>query len=94
MVSSARCRARKQGIECDLSVDDLVMPERCPLLGIPLRVGGEDHAPTIDRLDPSRGYVKGNAWVISRRANQIKSNATLQELAEVVRQWAQMILPK
>ena len=41
-------------------------------------------SPTIDKLIPSLGYTKGNVWVISRRANMIKSDATLEELELLV----------
>jgi len=30
------------------------------------------------------GYVKGNVWVISHRANRIKNDATLLELEKLV----------
>jgi hypothetical protein len=38
------------------------------------------NSPSIDRIDPERGYVKGNIKIISFRANQIKSDASHQEL--------------
>jgi hypothetical protein len=39
-----------------------------------------DNSYSLDRIDSNKGYVKGNVWVISRRANVIKNNATLEEL--------------
>ena len=30
------------------------------------------------------GYTKGNVWIVSRRANMIKSDATLEELELLV----------
>ncbi len=46
---------------------------------------GKPHegSPTIDRLDPSKGYVQGNVVVISNKANRIKSNATSDEVMAV-----------
>ena len=41
-------------------------------------------SPTIDKLIPSLGYTKGNVWIVSRRANMIKSDATLEELELLV----------
>lgn len=38
------------------------------------------NSPSIDRIDPTRGYVKGNIWIVCHRANAIKSNATHEEL--------------
>lgn len=74
----------------DFNIDmlDIVIPDMCPLLGIPLlraSVGRKVHgSPSLDRIDPSKGYIKGNVWVISTRANTLKNNATLEELATLV----------
>jgi hypothetical protein len=59
----------------------------CPVLGLPLFPGrGQPTAnsPSIDRVDPSLGYVRDNVWVISNRANMIKNDATLEELEALV----------
>jgi hypothetical protein len=37
-------------------------------------------SPTLDRIDNSKGYIVGNVWVISMRANRLKSDATVDEL--------------
>ncbi len=64
------------------------MPRFCPALGIPLyRAAGSaaqgPNSPTLDRIVPELGYVRGNVRVISSRANQIKSDATPAELLQV-----------
>ena len=41
-------------------------------------------AASIDRKDSSKGYVKGNVAIISRRANLLKNNATIAELKAVL----------
>jgi len=41
-------------------------------------------SPSLDRINPALGYVKGNVWVISFKANAIKQNATVQELELLV----------
>lgn len=41
-------------------------------------------SPSLDRLDSSKGYVKGNVRVISKRANQLKNNATVEEMRMVL----------
>jgi hypothetical protein len=43
------------------------------------------NSPSIDRIDPARGYIKENIWVISHRANQIKSDASHEELKLVTK---------
>lgn len=89
LVRSAKRRATVENIPFDIDYTDISLSEYCPLLGIKLNNHvGEGQAkfdsPTIDRLIPSLGYVKGNVWVISRRANMIKSDATLEELELLV----------
>lgn len=56
------------------------------MLGIPLKFGDGigDDSPTVDRFDNDRGYVPGNVFVISWRANNLKRNATIEELIRVV----------
>lgn len=80
-------RAEKSGIPFNIEVSDVVAPEFCPVLGIRLqRLPGlemRDEAPSVDRLIPELGYVKGNVIVISFRANRIKNDATIEELQKV-----------
>lgn len=65
-----------------------MIPLHCPVLGLPLyrNSGGAaqgPNSPSLDRIDPALGYVRGNVKVISSRANSIKSNATPEELLRV-----------
>lgn len=83
----AKERARALKLPFTLTVDDLVIPEFCPVLGIPLIHGkGKWHAnsPTVDRRIPELGYTKGNARVISWRANDLKKDGTLEEFQKIV----------
>ena len=78
-----RARARKNNIIFTITQEDIVIPDFCPLLDIPLSLTNsklEDDSPSIDRLIPKLGYVAGNIQVISMRANMIKSNASIDEL--------------
>jgi hypothetical protein len=84
MLNAARERAKENGYACTITTADIVIPEFCPLLGIRLerKQGGNVQAssPSLDKIKPKLGYVPGNVWVISHRANSLKGNATLQEL--------------
>lgn len=83
MLYSAQRRARNGGFACTIALADIVVPEFCPLLGIKLMRGLKKQgpaSPSLDRIKPGLGYVPGNVWVISNRANTIKQDATLQEL--------------
>jgi hypothetical protein len=91
MWTNARARARRVGVPFNLELSDIHIPTHCPVLGIPLSPkrtgvqGGADHSPSLDRIRPDRGYVRGNVVVISSKANSIKSNATADEIATVAR---------
>jgi hypothetical protein len=43
----------------------------------------------MDKIVPSKGYVKGNVIVVSKRANQIKSDATVAEIMKVAEFYGQ-----
>ena len=83
-------RAGIKGLEFALpSYKDLPKcPKKCPILNIVLKVGklkdsnggGTDNSPSLDRIDNNKGYVKGNLQIISRKANQMKSNANFEEI--------------
>ncbi len=80
---SAKVRAVKDGIPFSITVDDVMIPEFCPLLGIAIEPGnGAMHAasPSLDRIQPELGYIPGNVWVVSFRANAIKQDACINEL--------------
>lgn len=76
----AKRRAIRDKIEHTITVNDIVMVEVCPVLGIPLVIGGNQwNSPTLDRIRNSLGYVPGNVWVISGLANSMKSYSTSEQ---------------
>lgn len=86
--ASAKNRAKKKGLEFSISENDFEIPEICPLLEIPMHKNPEcacNNSYSLDRIDSSKGYIPGNVWVISNRANRIKGDATLEELELLVR---------
>jgi hypothetical protein len=78
LLRGAKRRSKQAGLPFNLTVNDIIIPEICPVLQVPL-VAKTRYAPSIDKKEPSEGYVKGNIWVISKLANQMKSDATLEE---------------
>lgn len=87
ILSECGRRSAKKGLEFDLTLEGLPpVPDTCPILGTPL-VHAQDHdsSPSLDRIVPSRGYVRSNVAWISRRANRIKNDASLEELESVTR---------
>ena len=80
-------RAKVNGIPFNLIGSDLVFPTHCPVLGLKLEWARERLTPnsySVDRIRPALGYVAGNVRIISFRANQLKSNATVEELTRVL----------
>lgn len=83
MWKAAKDRADKKGLEFNIEESDILIPTICPLLNIPIEFGTkEDYnsSPSLDRIDNTKGYIKGNVWVISKKANTMKNSATLEEL--------------
>lgn len=74
-----RHQAKLKGLPFNIEASDLVMPEVCPVLGRPFVFGEQyrdDAGPSVDRMIPALGYVKGNVKVISQRANRLKHELT------------------
>jgi len=89
MLAQAKVNAKLGGRDLDFNLDlvDIVIPSHCPVLGIPLDCAAErpsNNLPSLDRIDNNRGYLKGNVWVISWRANLLKKDASLAELKALV----------
>ena len=89
LLYSVQQRAKQKSLLCNLTLEDIVIPKYCPVLGIELRVnhdGGQatDNSPSVDRIKPELGYVKGNVAIISKRANTIKSFGTIAEHQKVI----------
>lgn len=80
LASSAKARSKKYGIVFDISADDIHIPDFCPYLGIKLEPFSEWSSPSLDKIDPALGYVKGNIQVVSLLANTMKSSASIEQL--------------
>lgn len=100
MYRNARSRAKRYGYPFEIDPEDCLVPPRCPILDIPLRsLSGEgkgngkgrghmsDFSPSLDKIDPALGYVKGNVIVVSMRANRLKGELTPDQLIELGRAW-------
>ena len=87
MWTSAKWRAKEAGLAFDIRIIDVDIPYVCPILGIPIFTSPEragPNSPSLDRVDNSKGYVRGNVRVISHRANTIKSDLTLEQAKQLV----------
>ena len=85
MHQRAKQRCKESGREFDLQVSDISIPDTCPVLGIKINMnsgksGAYRNSPSLDRIDNSKGYIKGNIQVISQLANAMKCHASKEEL--------------
>lgn len=93
LLKNARVRAKQKQIPFDIILEDIIIPEYCPVFPT-IKLDKEntetqDNSPSLDRIIPKLGYVKGNICVISHRANSVKSYGTAEEhdqVAEYIRQ--------
>lgn len=79
----AKGRAKTRGIEFSIEFEDIPpMGEKCPIFRVPFsspEAGRSPYSPSLDRIDPTKGYVKGNVWIVTYRANLIKNDGSLEE---------------
>lgn len=73
LVRVVKQRARIRGFEFNIDASDLEIPAVCPVLRL------INFTPSIDRIDNTKGYIKGNVRIISTKANRLKSDMTLEE---------------
>jgi len=97
MYNRAKQRARKNGREFTIAVEDIVIPDTCPVLGYEINVnsgkpGAYHNSPSLDRIDNSRGCTPDNIQVISQRANAMKAAATNVDLHNFAR-WVLSSVP-
>ena len=82
---SAKTRAKRSGIEFSIAKSDIIIPKYCPYLGTKLtKIHGKGRNiktnSSLDRIDPSKGYIPGNVEVVSFQANRMKADASTEEL--------------
>jgi hypothetical protein len=88
-LNNARGRARRDNVPFDITYEYLesIATDECPVYGIMFEWGTsnlgrgktKENCPTLDRILPNKGYVKGNVAFISYKANRIKDNGTMQD---------------
>lgn len=90
-LAKAKERAKEKNLPINLDIDYLesIATEYCPVFKTNFVWGftgnGRDdiRGPSLDRIIPDLGYVKGNVVFISVIANNIKQNVTEKELYAV-----------
>lgn len=90
MYKNALQRAIKEQCPFDIDIPYLrsIATNLCPVFGIVLSWGmmgqgnkkNSDSAPSLDKIKPEYGYVKGNVRIISLLANRMKQDVGYEEL--------------
>jgi hypothetical protein len=93
MYKNALQRARRDKLPFDIDIEYLksIKTDRCPIFDMELSWGkiGEGHknmsenSPSLDKINPEYGYIKGNVCIISNKANMIKHSVGYEELYKV-----------
>jgi hypothetical protein len=93
LFNSAKRRAKDKNFEFNIEETDINIPTVCPILDVPIikvytegkKSGPTPNSASVDRIDNSKGYVKGNVQVISHLANTMKASATKEQLINFAR---------
>lgn len=83
LFKQAKRRAKEKNLEFTITLEDVIIPKICPIMGEPLEYipnGYHPYSPSIDRIDSSKGYTKDNIQIISSIANRMKWDATREQL--------------
>ena len=79
-----KARAKLRNIEFNLELNDLIIPEKCPVFNREFIYNDPDWTYSVDRIDPLKGYVKTNIQIISNKANRLKNNATIEDIEKLL----------
>jgi len=105
ILSNARIRAKQKNIPFAIDAKYLksIYPKDnvCPILNIPFQLGyknknkkNTDFSPSLDRIIPEKGYVKGNLIFVCNIANRVKSDSTIETLEKVLNFYKKFELTK
>ena len=91
--ASAVQRAKRAGLPITITVDWVVehmAPGRCAVTGIefdytPGKEATRPFAPSLDRIDPSRGYTPGNTQVVCWIYNRAKGDGNPEDVLRLAR---------
>lgn len=95
---SRKSSAKKKRVAFEVDASHFTETLSCPLLphiDFNFKAKGvSDHSMSIDRINPLKGYVPGNVWLISAKANRIKNNATFEEFEMIYLNWRAYLIQR
>ncbi len=88
----AKIRAKKFNVPFKIIRQDLIdmfpADNLCPVLKVPFVWGTKNNkelSPSLDRMIPELGYIKGNIKFISYKANRIKNDSNIEILKNLIK---------
>lgn len=91
-----KANSKQTGYEWLINFGDIEWPTHCPVLGLELDYFAEyrqENSVSFDRIDPNKGYIKGNVVIMSWRANRIKNDGTAEEHRQIADYLDNITLP-
>ena len=88
ILNRVKRKAKKLGYEFNLTIDDIIIPDICPILEVPIVFGTKEdyeYSPSIDRIDNSKGYIKGNVVSCCKKCNTAKNTMTTEEFKQWIK---------
>lgn len=88
LISTAKYRAKIEGMDFNLTLEELEIPIYCPVFGLKLQFNPgrrKANSYSLDRKDNSKGYTKDNVKIISFKANQYKGDMTIEEVESLLK---------
>jgi len=82
ILNKIKNRAKREGQDFDLTVENIKWPTHCPVFGYELsyEISDKDKSVSFDKHDPNKGYTKDNVNIMSLRANRAKWNLNIEEV--------------
>lgn len=94
LIATARTRAKKRGMEFDLHLHVATIQTRidrgvCEITGEPFDMspGRKFNSPSLDRIDPARGYTIDNVRVVLNLVNAAMGDWGESVLRKVMEKW-------
>ena len=105
MLSNAKIRSKEKNIEFNIDTKYLksIFPKdnMCPVLNISFQGGymnedkkNKDYSPSLDRIVPEKGYVKGNLVFVCNIINRVKSDSSMEILEKTLNFYRKFDLTK
>jgi hypothetical protein len=91
-LQACKTRAKNFNVSFSITLQDLIdmfpADNLCPVLKVPFVWGTKNNkelSPSLDRMIPELGYIKGNIKFISYKANRIKNDSNVEILKNLIK---------